>query len=201
VGFISFHFVSRILVSLNDAAQLLSSRSRRKAYLHAKDDCWHENGMAVAAGNVRTPRDGFFDITLSVALNNVTRGACVTPPVLFLLYKQRGSARVLHLSHFHPPPFFSSFLSFRNAFVFLKSQFDACIIALAHSDSRSLRYGAALINAELYLLYYADELRRMAEHKQRTPEDPSMSPVPTKKVKAVLTDGHEYVVLSVHGKV
>ena len=31
--------------------------------------------MAVAAGNVRTPRDGFFDITLSVALNNVTRGA------------------------------------------------------------------------------------------------------------------------------
>lgn len=40
-----------------------------------KEDCWHENGMAVAAGNVRTPRDGFFDITLSVALNNVTRGA------------------------------------------------------------------------------------------------------------------------------
>eukprot|EP00035_Acanthoeca_spectabilis_P022458 m.443852 g.443852 ORF g.443852 m.443852 type:complete len:456 (+) comp19019_c0_seq1:298-1665(+) len=60
-----------------------------------KEDCWHENGMAVAAGNVRTPRDGFFDITLSVALNNVTRGA----------------------------------------------------------------YGAALINAELYELYYASKLK------------------------------------------
>lgn len=38
-------------------------------------DALYENGMAVAAGNVRCPGDGFFDITLSVVLNNVVRGA------------------------------------------------------------------------------------------------------------------------------
>eukprot|EP00041_Stephanoeca_diplocostata_P007450 m.105936 g.105936 ORF g.105936 m.105936 type:complete len:419 (+) comp16883_c0_seq1:318-1574(+) len=38
------------------------------------DDNSHSNGMAVAAGNIRTD-DGMFDITLSVVLNNVSRGA------------------------------------------------------------------------------------------------------------------------------
>jgi len=71
--------------------------SREPGRPRPRDDVWYENGMAVAAGNIRTPRDGFFDITLSVALNNVTRGA----------------------------------------------------------------YGAALINAELYELYFAAELAVM----------------------------------------
>eukprot|EP00929_Paragymnodinium_shiwhaense_P008032 TRINITY_DN111959_c0_g1_i1.p1 TRINITY_DN111959_c0_g1~~TRINITY_DN111959_c0_g1_i1.p1 ORF type:complete len:517 (+),score=125.75 TRINITY_DN111959_c0_g1_i1:115-1665(+) len=37
-------------------------------------DADHEGGMAVAVGNVRA-NDGFFDLTLSVVLNNVVRGA------------------------------------------------------------------------------------------------------------------------------
>jgi aspartate-semialdehyde dehydrogenase len=38
------------------------------------NDADYENGMAVAVGNIRTD-DGFFDLTFSVVLNNVARGA------------------------------------------------------------------------------------------------------------------------------
>jgi len=38
------------------------------------NDADYENGMAVAVGNIRTD-DGFFDLTLSIVLNNVARGA------------------------------------------------------------------------------------------------------------------------------
>jgi hypothetical protein len=39
-----------------------------------KLDCDYEGGMAVCAGDVRV-NDGFFDVTLSLCVNNVVRGA------------------------------------------------------------------------------------------------------------------------------
>jgi aspartate-semialdehyde dehydrogenase len=75
--------VNAVMEAFNPLAKFdLPSRPRQTIVVcrepgrpRPKDDCWHENGMAVAAGNVRTPRDGFFDITMSMVVNNVTRGA------------------------------------------------------------------------------------------------------------------------------
>lgn len=39
-----------------------------------QQDAMHENGFAVAVGNIRT-EDGFFDVTFSLVVNNEVRGA------------------------------------------------------------------------------------------------------------------------------
>eukprot|EP00656_Telonema_subtile_P040832 TRINITY_DN45916_c0_g1_i1.p1 TRINITY_DN45916_c0_g1~~TRINITY_DN45916_c0_g1_i1.p1 ORF type:complete len:253 (-),score=52.02 TRINITY_DN45916_c0_g1_i1:79-837(-) len=59
-------------------------------------DCDYEKGMAVAVGNIRTA-DGFFDVTLSLTVNNEVRGAWGAALInleLYELYAKQEAAEI-----------------------------------------------------------------------------------------------------------